>query len=181
VPAGLVLIALAAVNSPRLDRMSRAVLAALAVRFGFIFLGVGVPGLVVTVVKRWIGRARPSAAGPFAYEWFSWRPEYASLPSGHAAAVFSALVAIGALWPRTRPVLWIYALLIAISRVVVSAHYPSDVFAGAACGALGAILVREWFAARGLGFYIGSEGRIHALPGPSWRRVAKVAWALFAQ
>ena len=44
-------------------------------RLGYMFIGVGLPGVVNTVVKRWIGRVRPSAAGPFAYEPFSWRPE----------------------------------------------------------------------------------------------------------
>lgn len=181
VPAGIVLIALAAASSPRLSDLSRGVLAAIAARVGFVFLGIGVPGLVVTVVKRWIGRVRPSAAGPFAYEWFSWRPDYASLPSGHATAVFAALVTVGALWPRARPVLWVYALLIALSRVVVSAHYPSDVIAGAVCGAAGAMLVREWFAVRRLAFYVGSDGEVYALPGPSWRRIKRVAGALFGQ
>ena len=36
-----------------------------------------------------------------------------------------------------------YALLIAASRVVVSAHYPSDVIAGAALGTCGALWVRD--------------------------------------
>jgi len=60
---------------------------------------------------------RPSARGPFAYEPFSWRPEHASLPSGHATTAFAALVAIGLISPRLRPVLWVYALLIAASRI----------------------------------------------------------------
>ena len=62
------------------------------------------------------------------------------------------LVAFGALWPRTRRYLLIYALLIVVSRVVVTAHYPSDVLAGALVGAVGALLVRRWFAMRRLGF-----------------------------
>ena len=45
------------------------------------------------------------------------------------------LVAYGTLWPRGRILLWIYALLIAASRVAVTAHYPSDVLAGALVGA----------------------------------------------
>ena len=43
--------------------------------------------------------------------------------------------------------------MIAFSRVVVVAHYPSDVLAGALVGAVGALLVRDWFAARRLGFH----------------------------
>ncbi len=111
---------------------------------------------------------------------FGWRVDYASLPSGHATTAFAVAVAIGALWPRTRVVMWTYALLIAVSRVVLTAHYPSDVLAGALVGAFGALLVRNWFAARRLGFALGPDGGIRPLPGPSLRRIKTVARQLFA-
>jgi undecaprenyl-diphosphatase len=180
VPVGVPLVLMALLASPALDYMSRAVFAMLAVRLGFVFVAVGLPGLVVTVVKRWIGRLRPSDAGPFAYEPFSWRSEYASFPSGHTTTAFAALVAIGAICPRLRPVLWIYAVAIAASRVIVSAHYPSDVIAGAAWGAFGAILARNWFAARRLAFHTSPGGEVHAMTGPSWRRIKRVAAGLIA-
>jgi undecaprenyl-diphosphatase len=180
VPTGALIVIIALVASPAFDHMTRGVLAMLVVRIGFIFIAVGLPGLIAAVVKRWIGRVRPSALGPFAYEPFSWRPQYASLPSGHTLTAFAALVAIGALFPRARPFLWLYALLIASSRIVVSAHYTSDVIAGAAIGAFGALWVRDWFARRRMGFVVGADGEVHALPGPSLRRVKKVARALIA-
>jgi len=65
--------------------------------------------------------------------------------------------------------------------VIIAAHYPSDVIAGAAVGAFGAVLVREWFAARRLGFTVGSDGQVRAMPGPSLKRIKKVARALAAQ
>jgi membrane-associated phospholipid phosphatase len=174
-PVGALIILIALVASPALDHMSRAVLAMTVARLGFVFVAVGLPGLVSTVVKRWIGRVRPSASGPFAYEPFSWRSEYASFPSGHTTTAFAALVAFGVMFPGARPVLWVYALLIAASRVMVMAHYPSDVIAGAAVGVFGALCVRDWFAARRLGFFVGSDGGVCALPGPSWRRIKQVA------
>jgi membrane-associated phospholipid phosphatase len=174
-PSGLLFLATAAVATIASRRMSQLVLASIAVRFGFVFLAVGIPGLVISVGKRWIGRVRPSEAGAFAYHPFSWVSDYASFPSGHSAAAFSALVAIGAIFPRARSVLWIYAVVIAISRVVIEAHYPSDVIVGAVVGAFGAILVREWFASRRLGFYIGGDGKVHLMPGPSLRRIKRVA------
>jgi len=180
VPLGTLIILIALLASPALDYMSRALLAMVVARLGYMFIAVGLPGLVSTVVKRWIGRVRPSDAGPFAYEPFSWRPDYASFPSGHATTAFAALVAFGAVFPRARPVLWVYALLIAASRVVVSAHYPSDVIAGAAFGAFGALWVRDWFAVRRLGFFVGPDGAIHPMTGPSRRRIKRVVRALVA-
>jgi len=180
VPVGTLIVLIAFLASPTLDYMSRAVLAMAFARFGYVFVAVGLPGLVSTVAKRWIGRVRPSAVGPFAYEPFSWRPEYASFPSGHATTAFAALVAFGAIFPRIRRVLWVYALFIAASRVLVCAHYPSDVVAGAAFGAFGALLVRDWFAARRLGFFVGADGAVHTMAGPSQRRIKQVAGALVA-
>jgi undecaprenyl-diphosphatase len=177
-PTGFALLALAGLASLDLPRLDRLVLAALAVRVGFLFTAIALPSLAVTIGKRVIARARPfvgDPANPFLYQPLSWNSDYASLPSGHATTAFAALVAVGALWPRLRPLMWLYALLIAASRVAVMAHYPSDVLAGAIVGAAGALLVRDWYAARGLGFVIDGAGRVAALPGPSARRLKAVA------
>ncbi len=53
-----------------------------------------------------------------------------------------------------------YAVLIAFSRLVLLAHHPSDVVAGALIGIIGAMLVRYWFAARGILFSIRDDGEI---------------------
>jgi undecaprenyl-diphosphatase len=175
-PIGIVLLVLVATASTALPRFPRAVLAAWTVRLGFVFLAIGLPGLFVTIIKRVIGRARPFVvAGPdvWAYEPFNWHARYASFPSGHTTTAFAALVAIGAIFPQARALMWIYAVLIALSRVIVTAHHPSDVIAGAIVGAVGAYLVRNWFAARRLGFAVSSDGSVHAMPGPSVRRIIK--------
>ncbi len=173
IPFAAIVLCLAALVSPALSRVSQSVLTALAARVGFLFLAIGVPGLFVAIVKRLIGRARPYVGGgghddPFLYMPFVWRPEYASMPSGHATTAVSAAIAIGAIWPRTRLVMWLYALIIMVSRVAVLAHHPSDVIAGALTGAAGAYLVRRWFAARRLVFCARD---LRAYPGPSWQRI----------
>lgn len=174
-PLGMFVLVAAACSSPSLGRMANYVLISLVVRAGFLFLAIGVPGLIVTIGKRLIGRVRPSEAGPFAYEPLSWKAAYASLPSGHATTAFAAAVAVGALWPKARPLIWSYAVLIGASRIMVHAHYASDILAGAAAGALGAIVVRNWFALRRLGFVIATDGSVRPMPTPSLQRVKRVA------
>lgn len=181
-PLGLLFLALAALP-PMLTLVSQRVLAAIMVRIGFLFTAIAVPSLFDTIIKRLIGRARPLVGGsldPFLYSPFVWRADYASLPSGHATTAFAALVAFGTLWPRSRTLWLVYALLIAVSRVVVTAHYPSDVLAGALVGIVGAVTVRHYFAQRRLGFAIGPDGTIHQYAGPSLRRIKAVARGLLA-
>lgn len=182
-PLGLALVMLAFLTLPTLSRMNQRVLAALAVRLGFLFLAIALPGLVITVIKRLVGRARPVVAGEdvFLYKLFVWRPEYASFPSGHATTAFAAAVAFGVLWPRLRPLMWSYAIVIALSRVIVTAHHPSDAVAGAIAGAVGALLVRDWFAARRLGFMVRADGAVAPFAGLSLGRIKRVARGLLGQ
>jgi undecaprenyl-diphosphatase len=183
-PLGILFLLLAGLaQNPKLSRISQLVLAALMVRVGFLFLAIGLPGLFVTTLKRIIGRARPSVTGgadPFLFDPTNWTAAYASFPSGHGTTAFSVLAAFGVLWPRARPVLWIYALAIAISRIVVSAHYPSDILAAVIVGAGGALLVRRYFALRRLGFSIQADGTPQRLPGPSRRRIKRLARELLS-
>jgi undecaprenyl-diphosphatase len=182
-PLGFFILALA-IAPPNLPRSVQVMLAAVMVRAGFLFIAIGLPSLVGTIIKRIIGRGRPfvgGSANAFVFDPFNAHAAYASLPSGHATTAFAAAVAIGALWPRSQTVMWVYALLICLSRVIVTAHHPSDVLAGALLGGFGALFVRNYFAARRLGFGVDAEGAVHAFPGPSRRRAKAVARALLSE
>ena len=74
--------------------------------------------------------------------------------SAHSITAFALAFAVAAAWPRLRGVMIAYALVIAFTRLVLLAHHPSDVVAGAAIGIIGAMCVRYWFAVRGLGFAV---------------------------
>ncbi|WP_161303592.1 phosphatase PAP2 family protein [Streptomyces sp. SID5785] len=67
-----------------------------------------------------------------------------SFPSSHAASAAAATVAYGALRPVGARVVPPVAAAMCVSRMVVGVHYPSDVAAGAALGALTARLGVRW-------------------------------------
>jgi len=169
----VVLIASAAVRGT-----ARSLLLGLGTRLQFLFFAVLTPVLAGEVIKWAVGRGRPFVGGEanaFNFSHFAGGEAFASFPSGHANTAFALAFAASALWPQTRFVMLIYALIICTTRLVLLAHHPSDVVAGALVGVLGALVVRYWFAARRLGFAIERDGSIVALPGPSLERLKRVA------
>ncbi len=92
---------------------------------------------VAQIVSHLIERPRPYAG--HVIHLFVARSADASFPSDHATAAFAIAVAI---WLRSRRLGWaalVLAAALAVGRVVVGAHYPSDVAAGAALGSIAAL------------------------------------------
>lgn len=100
-------------------------------------------GLVCTVVYKWLKkrtlRPRPYQAHA-GIEHFAAPLDRFSFPSGHTLhAVAFTLVALG-YYPVLAWLLIPFTALIAVSRVVLGLHYPSDVLVGALLGAVIAAL-----------------------------------------
>jgi membrane-associated phospholipid phosphatase len=86
-------------------------------------------------------RPRPFAAHPDGIVPFTALSTDPSFPSDHAAAAFAiAVAALLAYRPAGRVLLGL-AVLVAASRVLIAAHYPTDVLAGAVVGAVSGIVV----------------------------------------
>ena len=85
------------------------------------------------ILKPLIGRVRPCTVNP-AVELPVACPTDASFPSGHTASSFAA---VGALWAAGSR-LWLpglaLAVLIAVSRLYLYVHWPTDVLFGALLG-----------------------------------------------
>ena len=98
--------------------------------------------LLVWGMKAIVGRARPAL---WEAQWYSG----SSFPSGHAlsTAAFAAAAAlcVGQLWPRGGGVAMALAMLwtamVALSRLVLGVHWPSDVLAAMLMGAFIPLLI----------------------------------------
>lgn len=129
---------------------------------GFIFAGVGFPGLIAAVLKRVFGRGRPATwteDAPLTFNPLNWGAyDYQSFPSGHATTSFALAAVVAFLWPKAFWPAVIFAVLVSLSRVFLGQHYPTDITAGAVLGVLGAYAVRRFFVARGWLFETGDGG-----------------------
>src|SRR5206468_432774 len=100
-------------------------------------LSTGLTALVVYVLKQIVGRARPCACMPGVHSVIVDPPTDPSFPSGHAAGIFTvAAFAWIVLRARKRDawigyVLFAIAFAVALSRVYLGVHFPSDVLVGA--------------------------------------------------
>lgn len=129
---------------PRLRAVARRMRAASAAP-AFLFMAVAVAGIVVDGLKIGLGRMRPKLLfrdDLYGFSWVAWRPDHWSFPSGHTATIVALMTALWWLWPRHLLFYVLTAAIVAGSRIVVGAHYPSDVIAGA----LIAVLATRWVA-----------------------------------
>ena len=62
--------------------------------------------------------------------------EMQSMPSAHTATAVGLAVMLSAIYPRGRWYFAVLAILVGLQRIATSAHFPSDVCAGAAVGCL---------------------------------------------
>jgi undecaprenyl-diphosphatase len=100
-------------------------------------------GVINVVLKPAIRRERPYAPrGPGRLRQLLVKaPGAHSWPSAHAGSSMAAAIPLLAAYPVAGVLFLILALLIGYSRVYVGVHYPFDVLAGAAIGALCAVAV----------------------------------------
>jgi len=91
---------------------------------------VGIAYLISTSIKVAIGRRRPMVED---LPHLMATPTGLSFPSSHSTSSFAAARAFGPLLPPGP--LYGAALAMALSRLYLGVHYPSDIAAGAALGA----------------------------------------------
>jgi undecaprenyl-diphosphatase len=112
-------------------------------QFGNVFILTGLLAFAIELplylaLKNLIKRDRPNVALAHITAFITPSDKF-SFPSGHSAAAFLMAVITAHYIPALSPLCFYCASLIAISRVLLGVHYPSDILAGACLGGLSAM------------------------------------------
>ena len=132
--AGLIGIAIAfAVGSKAWMRIFLAMIIALALA-----------GITTRAIKIATGRARPSVKTEAHWNGPQFSSKYHAFPSGHTGSSTAFFVALFLARKRLGAPLLLIPILIALSRMIVGAHYLSDVTFAAILGVICALLAVHW-------------------------------------
>jgi PAP2 superfamily. len=118
----------------------------------YFLLSTGAASALVHLLKALVGRARPeliAELGAYSLTPLTGDVLFESFPSGHSAAAGAFFGAMALLLPRYAVLFLLGALTIGVTRVVVGAHYPSDVAAGLHLGGWAALAAATLLARAG--------------------------------
>ena len=92
--------------------------------------------LISTLIKRLVSRVRPGRPEAGKFLGPSWKHANfrESFPSSHSACAVALTVMLAALYPQAAATFWALALICAVLRYLMDAHWPSDVLGGIALG-----------------------------------------------
>lgn len=100
------------------------------------------------VFKSIFNRDRPHYTELGAIVRVPYAPTSKSFPSNHTFNSFAIANILAYYWPALSPLFWLYAILMAYSRVYVGVHYPLDIIAGMLLGIIFAIGIRKYLLLR---------------------------------
>jgi membrane-associated phospholipid phosphatase len=98
----------------------------------FLLLSIVIPGILCLILKITFGRYRPSLLQEhlYGFSFFGLNAKLWSFPSGHAMTITGLMTALSLIYRRFWPIFCLILLAVASSRVIVNAHYLSDVIFG---------------------------------------------------
>jgi lipid A 4'-phosphatase len=91
-------------------------------------------GVITQIIKHLVGRPRPNHSQldvSFEFNFFSTESSFHSFPSGHTSTIIAVIIIMALTIPNLRYFFYLFGFLIASSRVVVGAHFLTDVIGGA--------------------------------------------------
>jgi membrane-associated phospholipid phosphatase len=113
-----------------------------------MLVALALAGVSGRVVKLATGRARPSVKTEAHWNGTRFSSKYHAFPSGHTASSTAFFVALFLKRKKIGAPLLLIPVLIALSRMVVGAHYLSDVTFAAILGVICAVLATRWLSTR---------------------------------
>lgn len=180
VSTGVVCLYLLALDAGRYALRLRMAIGSLFTYAAFIFYSVAATGLLAIAFKWTLGRARPKLyeeAGPVRFDFLAFDGTYTSFPSGHSTTVAALATALAFIFPAYRWLIVVAAFWVAFSRVMVGAHYPSDVIAGTLLGMTFTFFTVRAMARRRIGFHLTSVGKIRPnMNALSMRACLRAVW-----
>lgn len=112
----------------------------------FIFATLASSAALIHLLKLIAGRPRPKLffqEGLEGFHWFAFNLDWNSFPSGHTQTVWAVVTPLLLIYPRWRAPLILMGTLIASARMVISAHYPSDLLMALVLTVLAALILRR--------------------------------------
>lgn len=174
VASGLAVIATVLVAPEQVEPHARAALMRVGAFAGFALAAVAGSGILSALVKNAIGRARPQALGGdtiLEIHAFAFQAKYAAFPSGHSTTAGATAMVVALLWPRLRWPLLACGAIVALTRTLLEAHFPSDVIAGFGLGVAATLSLAHFLARRGRVFTYDEAGRLVVAPGEPLRHL----------
>ena len=89
-----------------------------------------ITGLLTQVIKHLVGRPRPNHATNEWFSFFNFDSTFHSFPSGHTSTIFLVALVFSLFTPRLKYFYLCCASIVGLSRVVVGAHFLTDIIGG---------------------------------------------------
>jgi membrane-associated phospholipid phosphatase len=103
----------------------------------FILATTASSGILVNILKAIFGRFRPKmyfSEHLYGFDWLHTSSSMVSFPSGHSATAMGAWLAFSLIIPKYRLLFLTIGVLITSTRMIVTAHYLSDIVMGSYIG-----------------------------------------------
>ncbi len=115
--------------------------------FLYIIISILVASAIGGALKFLLGRYRPVmlySQHLYGFHFLTKTWAFNSTPSGHSFRIFALMASLSLVFKRWYWLFFIVAICVGLSRIIVHAHYPSDVLFGAYIGLLAAFWSRNY-------------------------------------